>query len=88
VLVSALTGEGIDALLSVIERRLASERSSFMVSLDPSDGASLNWLYEEAEILDRRTDPENRILVAVRIAPEKEPRLRQRFPGARKLSPA
>jgi GTP-binding protein HflX len=88
VLASALTGAGIDALISVIERRLAAERSSFMVSLDPSDGASLNWLYEEAEILDRRTDPENRILVAVRIAPEKEPRLRQRFPGARKLSPA
>jgi GTPase len=88
VLVSALSGEGIGTLLSRIERRLAAERSSFMVSLDPSDGAALNWLYEEAEILDRRTDQENRILVAVRIAPEKEPRLLHRFPSARRLSAA
>lgn len=86
VLVSAATGEGIDTLLSTIERRLAAERSSFIVSLEPSDGASLNWLYEQAEILDRRTDAENRIIVAVRVGPEKEGRLLDRFPGARRLT--
>jgi GTP-binding protein HflX len=85
VLVSALTGEGIDALLAAIEQRLAAGRPSYLLILDPSDGAALNWLYEEAEILERRADAESRILVSARVAPEKEPRLLQRFPGARRL---
>jgi GTPase len=85
VLVSALTGEGIDTLLAAIERHLSAGRPSYLVTLGPSDGASLNWLYEEAEILERRTDSEGRVLASVRIAPEKEPRLLQRFPSARRL---
>jgi GTP-binding protein HflX len=85
VLVSAATGEGVDALLQTIERHLAAGRPSFLVILDPSDGASLNWLYEQAEILERRSDPEGQILASIRIAPEKEPRFLKRFPGARRL---
>jgi GTPase len=85
VLVSALTGEGIDTLLAAIERHLSAGRPSYLVTLGPSDGASLNWLYEEAEILERRADSEGRVLASVRIAPEKEPRLLQRFPSARRL---
>jgi GTP-binding protein HflX len=85
VLVSALTGEGIDTLLAAIEQHLSAGRPSYLVILDPADGAALNWLYEEAEILERRADAESRILVSARIAPEKEPRLLQRFPGARRL---
>jgi GTP-binding protein HflX len=85
VLVSALTGEGVDALLGTIEQHLAAGRPSYLVILDPADGAALNWLYEEAEILERRADAESRILVSARVAPEKEPRLLQRFPGARRL---
>jgi GTP-binding protein HflX len=86
VLVSALTGEGVEALLSTIERHLSAGRPSYLVTLEPSEGASLNWLYEQAEILERRTDLAGRVLASVRIAPEKEPRLLQRFPGARRLS--
>jgi GTP-binding protein HflX len=85
VLVSALTGEGIDTLLSAIEEHLSKGRPIYLVTLGPSDGASLNWLYEQAEILERRTDPEGRILASVRIAPEKEPRFLKRFPSARRL---
>jgi GTPase len=85
VLVSALTGEGLDALLRRIERRLASERSSFVVTLDAADGAGLNWLYEQSEVLERRDDAEGQVVMAVRIAPEKEPRLLKRYPRARRL---
>src|SRR5215210_4081496 len=85
VLVSALTGEGIDTLLGRIEQHLAAGRPSYLVILEPADGSSMNWLYEQAEILERRTDQVGRTLVSVRIAPEKEPRFLQRFPGARRL---
>jgi GTP-binding protein HflX len=85
VLVSALTGEGIDTLLATIEQNLSAGRPSYLVTLEPSEGASLNWLYEQAEILERRTDAEGRILASARISREKEPRFLQRFPSARRL---
>jgi GTP-binding protein HflX len=85
VLVSALTGEGIDTLLATIEQHLSAGRPSYLVTLEPSEGASLNWLYEQAEILERRTDAEGRILASARISREKEPRFLQRFPSARRL---
>ncbi len=85
VLVSALSGEGIDALKAAIENRLASDRPVFHLSLDPADGAGLHWLYREAEVLDRREDDEGRILLAARVAPEKEPRLLRRFPAAKRM---
>ncbi|HXQ76875.1 MAG TPA: GTPase HflX [Gemmatimonadaceae bacterium] len=86
VLVSAVTGEGTDDLLKAIERRVAQGRSSFAVTVDPADGRGLNWLHEETEILDRRTNDEGRIIVVARVAPEKEPRFLKRFPGARRTS--
>ncbi|GGK48253.1 GTPase HflX [Salinarimonas ramus] len=82
-LVSAATGEGIDELLRVVEDRIARGRPTYTVSLDPADGAGANWLYEQAEIFERQ-DHEDRIDFLVRIASEKEPRLLQRFPKARR----
>jgi GTPase len=86
VLVSAATGEGADELLKAIERRIARGRPTFAVTVDPADGRGLSWLHREAEVLDRRTDDAGRIIVVARIAPEKEPRLLNRFSGARRTS--
>jgi GTPase len=47
-LVSAVTGEGVEALLKGIERRVSEVRPTFQVILDPADGRGLNWLYEQA----------------------------------------
>ncbi len=82
-LVSALTGEGIDALLQTIEDRIARGRAQYHVLLDPADGQSLNWLYENAEVMGR-DDRDEAIAMRVRVAPQKEPRLLQRFPKARR----
>jgi GTP-binding protein HflX len=85
VLVSALTGEGMDQLLAGIEARIAQGRPTFEVSVDPSDGQGLNWLYEQAEVLERRADDQGNPVLRVRIAPEKEPRLLNRFAAARRV---
>ncbi|MDH2313011.1 GTPase HflX [Methylobacterium brachiatum] len=85
VLVSALTGEGLAALTARIEARIGRHRASFAVSLPPEDGAALNWLYENAEILDRRAEADGTLHLAIRIAPEKEPRFLNRFSAARRL---
>lgn len=86
VLVSAVTGEGLDHLRALIEDRLTRDRPRFLVSLGPAEGAALNWLYEEAEVLERRESEDGAIDVVIRIAAEKEPRLRQRIKTAKKIS--
>ena len=85
VLVSALTGEGLDRLSARIEQRIARARSTFAVVLPPEDGAALHWLYENAEVLDRRMEEGGTLHLAIRIAPEKEPRFLNRFPRARHI---
>ena len=51
VLVSALTGEGLDALLDAIEARLARRRVVLDLVLDPADGAGVSWLHRHAEVM-------------------------------------
>ena len=88
-LVSAVTGEGIPDLLAGIEQAVARGRALFEIVLEASDGAAPNWLYEEAEIIRREEEGEGAsIRLLVRIAPEKEPRLLSRYPGARRLEQA
>jgi GTP-binding protein HflX len=75
VLVSAVTGEGVDALLAEIDRRLG-RGDAVLELLVPADGGRLiNWLYEEAEMLDREELPSGEVRARVRIAAEKKERL-------------
>ena len=53
-LVSAASGEGIDTLLTAIEDRLASSRTTLALSIDASDGAGISWLHRNAEVLDKK----------------------------------
>ena len=50
-LVSAETGEGVDALLAAIEDRLAATRMTLDLSIDASDGAGISWLHRNSEVL-------------------------------------
>lgn len=50
-LVSAETGEGVDALLTAIEQRLAATRMTLDLSIDASDGAGISWLHRNSEVL-------------------------------------
>ena len=81
IVVSALTGQGEDDLLSEIEQRLAQGRPVFDLDLDPADGQGLNWLYEHGEVLARRDRESGRIDLTVRIVPERADQLRRRFLG-------
>ena len=77
--VSALTGEGIDRLLESIESRLAQGRSLMDIELEGADGRGLHWLYENTEVMARRSSDDGRIQLKVRVAPEKLARVTQRF---------
>ena len=77
--VSALTGEGMDHLLSAIEDRLARGRSLVELTLDLSDGKGLHWLYEHAEVMSR-SDRDDGLHITVRVAPDQVERVKRRFP--------
>lgn len=79
-LVSAVTGEGIEALRQAIEDRLTSGYLRYVVDLKAEDGAALSWLHENASVLERTTDTDDGSLrLTVQIAPERVGRLERRF---------
>ena len=51
VLVSAVTGEGMDALLAAIERGLLRSATKVRVVLRPEDGRARAWLHRNGEVL-------------------------------------
>jgi GTP-binding protein HflX len=55
-LVSAATGEGIEALLLAIEERLAATRVVLDVTIEAADGAGVSWLHRNSEVLDKTLD--------------------------------
>ena len=68
VAVSAVTGEGLDALKSAIDARIAAGLDVIEYDLAPADGARLAWLYQHGEVVDR-VDGEESIHVTVRLLP-------------------
>jgi GTPase len=81
-LVSALSGEGIDHLLAAIEAKLGERRQTFELSLDPADGAGLSWLYRHAEVLAREMRDEGYLAVTVRADQKGAELVKHKFPGA------
>jgi len=79
VTVSALTGEGIDHLIDVIETRLAESRQTLEVSVDAADGAGLSWLYRHSEVLAKNLRDDGRLAVTVRADPSKAAQVRAKF---------
>jgi GTP-binding protein HflX len=82
VLVSAQTGEGIDALGLAIEARLAEQRQTLDLVLDPSDGPGLSWLYRHTEVLDRQFGGDGLLHVTVRGSPDQTAQTRAKFGAA------
>jgi GTP-binding protein HflX len=82
VLVSAMTGEGLEGLTEVIESRLAARREVIELRLDPADGAGVSWLHRHTEVLDKSIDENGAIAMTVRADPDKAARLRARFSNA------
>jgi GTP-binding protein HflX len=66
VLVSALSGEGVEALTGAVEARLGESRQTLHLVLDPADGAGLSWLYRHAEVLSREMREDGQMAVDVR----------------------
>ena len=79
VVVSALTGEGVDSLLDEIERKVSAGRNTMDIAVDASDGEGLHWLYEHTEVLDRADAGDGSLKLTVRVPPERAEGVRRRF---------
>ncbi len=80
VLVSAISGEGLDALGETIETRLAAGRVLIELSLDVADGAGVSWLHRHTEVIRKAVDEQTgRIAMTVRADPGKANAVRERF---------
>ncbi len=68
VAISAITGEGLPALLAAIDARLAAGMEQAEYAIPPADGARIAWLYQHGEVVDR-ADNEEAIHLKVRLLP-------------------
>ena len=64
--VSALTGEGCDALLSRLDETCASAWETVSFSISHADGRALAWLYRHGEVVSR-TDDDSVAHIRVRL---------------------
>lgn len=83
--ISALSGQGLDALASAVERKLAETRALYDVDIEAADGEGLSWLYRHAEVLDRHEQADGTISLRIRVPPAKRSLIGHRFPGARSI---
>ena len=82
VLVSAVTGQGIDTLAAAIEARLAAGRVLIDLELDPADGAGVSWLHRHTEVISKALDDNGHIAMTVRADPDKANAVRAKFARA------
>ncbi|MEE8187665.1 MAG: GTPase HflX [Kiloniellales bacterium] len=81
VLASALTGEGVAALLQAIDRYLMEGHRTVELEVRLSDGAAISWLYDHGQVLERHDD-ETLAHLRVSLAPDNLARFRRRLSGA------
>ena len=86
ILVSAVTGEGSDALIEAIEAAFARKRQTFDVTLDVADGAGISWLHRHVEVLARRTVEDNKLRMTIRGDPEQAGLIVAKFGAANVIS--
>ncbi len=86
VLVSAVSGEGIDTLGEAIEARLSAGRVLIELELDPADGAGMSWVHRHTEVMHKALDESTgRIAITVRADAGKAAAVRARFAADERL---
>jgi GTP-binding protein HflX len=67
--ISALTGEGLDALRERLSEGLRSGEQVHEVRLSASDGSKIAWLHARGEVLDQQVD-HDQVQLSVRLSPD------------------
>ena len=81
VIVSALTGEGCDGLLTEIAARI-DEAPPVPARLRADEGEALAWLYRNGRVVEREDVADGAVRLSVRLDPQALGRFERRFPNA------
>jgi GTPase len=79
--ISALTGEGMDGLLALIERALLQGRHELAVTLGPADGKARAWLHRNGDVVSEETSEDGQSVITVRLSAERLGQFRAEFPA-------
>lgn len=83
VLVSAVTGEGMDALLDAIDARLGQADETLVLMVPTTEGRLIHWLHENTDVLESAPDDDQHALrFRVRVATETRRRLQSQLDAA------
>ncbi|MFT3808598.1 MAG: hypothetical protein QM698_01640 [Micropepsaceae bacterium] len=77
--VSAMTGEGLDGLKALVERRLRSGEDAMKLTVPAGDGQGLAWAYANTTVLSRKDLNDGRVELRVSVAPERVELVRSHF---------
>lgn len=77
--VSAITGEGVDALCAMIDGVLTIDRRAFSVTIDSSEGAPLAWLHANGDVRSEIEDG-GRVTLSVRLSDKASGQFRKLYP--------
>jgi len=81
--ISAVTGQGCEALLGVLDARLSKGRQVVDMVLPFQAGQAIAWLYRHGEVIGR-TDTEHGVRMTVGLDPEDLARFDERWPDERR----
>ncbi|MCR9213593.1 MAG: GTPase HflX [Proteobacteria bacterium] len=75
---SAVTGEGEDAFVALVEQMLTARQAILSIELPATDGETLSWIYRHGTVLDR-TDTEEAVNLEIKLSDENRGRLEKKL---------
>ncbi|WP_244478820.1 MULTISPECIES: GTPase HflX [unclassified Mesorhizobium] len=67
VAISAITGEGLDALMALIETRVSGELRSVEITLAPAQMRFLDWIYRNSEVVTRTDNDDGSVSLSLKV---------------------
>lgn len=81
VAVSALTGDGVDALLHLIEKSILGGQQEIELVLAPEQGRARAWLHQKGDVVDESPEDDGASHLVVRLSVERLGQFKSEFPG-------
>jgi GTPase len=66
ILISAITGEGVDHLLDVVEARISGSLDEAEFTFGPQDGPAIDWVYRNGAVIAREDREDGSVALKVR----------------------
>ena len=64
--ISAVTGEGLDALAAIIEQRVSGDLKEVTVALRPHQLGLIDWLYRNGDVVSREDNEDGSVSISIR----------------------